>query len=172
MIEFRIGDHVYRARRMNAFQQFHCARRLAPVMSEVFTNQELRDALEEAQANRQPSVNGTEGDSLEGLRGFLVVAVPFAKALSHVTDEDCNYVLQQCLVMTQRLQGGNGAAPVWADVWSERAKRLMFEDIDNLPTLMRIVNEVLQDNLTGFFFGVLPGGDANVGQAEPPTLNS
>lgn len=172
MIEFRIGDHVYRSRKMNGFQQFHCARRLAPVMSEVFTNQELRDALEEAQNNRAPPANGVEGDALEGLRGFLVVAVPFAKALSHVTDEDCNYVLQMCLQMTQRLQGGNGAAPVWSDVWSERAKRVMFEDIDNLPTLMRIVNEVLQDNLTGFFFGVLPGGAANEGQVANPTLSS
>jgi hypothetical protein len=172
MIEFRIGDHVYRSRKMNAFQQFHCARRLAPVMSEVFTNSELRDALEEAQGNRAPAADGVDQDSLEGLKGFLVVAVPFAKALSHVTDEDCNYVLQMCLQMTQRLQGGNGAAPIWVDVFSERAKRLMFEDMDNLPMLMRIVNEVLQDNLTGFFFGVLPGGGATEGLTGTPTLNS
>jgi hypothetical protein len=48
----------------------------------------------------------------------------------------------------------------------------MFEDIDNLPTVMRIVNEVLQDNLTGFFFGVLQGGAENAGLTETPTLNS
>jgi hypothetical protein len=168
MIEFKVGAHNYRARKMNAFQQFHCARRLAPVISEVFTNEELREALEAAQATRQD--DATTG--LDGLKGFLVVAKPFARALSHVTDEDCNYVLQMCLQMTQRLSGANGSAATWADVWNPRANRIMFDDIDNLPTLMRICNEVLQDNLTGFFFGVLPEGVGNEVQTELQTLSS
>ena len=137
MIEFRVRDHLYRAKKMNAFQQFHVARRLAPLISEMM---EMGDMLK--------SIGETEPTKL---------IVPFSSALSRIADEDCNYVLGMCLAMTQRQQGGNGQGPVWVDIWNERAKRIMFEDLDSLPAMIEIVAQILQDNLTGFFGDGLPG---------------
>jgi len=146
MLEFDVDGHHYRARKMNAFQQFHVARRLAPLISEML---QMGDALR------------AMGEDPKKL------IVPFADALSRVSDDDCNYVLGVCLSMVQRMQGGNGAGIAWADAWSERAHRVMFEDIDNLQPMMEIVVNVLMDNLQGFFGGVMTGPE----QTSPtPTL--
>ncbi len=150
MLEFKVGDHLYRAKRMNAFQQFHVARRLAPLISEMMEMGDMLASIGEQEPNK--------------------LIVPFAGALSRITDEDCNYVLGMCLEMTQRQQGGNGSGVVWVDVWNPRAKRIMFEDLDSLPMMIEVVSKILQDNLTGFFGGGLPGAAAT--ETQTLTLNS
>ena len=148
MLEFKVGDNNYRAKKMNAFQQFHVARRLAPLISEMM---EMGDTLQ--------AIGETEPTKL---------IVPFAAALSRISDEDCNYVLGLCLSMTQRQQG-NGSGPVWTDVWNDRAKRIMFQDLDSLGSMIEVVSQILQDNLTGFFSGVSPGRETT--PALEPTQN-
>ena len=146
MLEFQVGQDHYRARRMTAFQQFHVARRLAPVISELLTTGSALAEL--AAAGTQEGEAPPEVDATK-------LIVPFADALSRVSDADCNYVLGACLAMVQRQQGGNGSGPaVWSDVWNDRAKKIMFEDVDVLTPMMEIVVQVLQDNLTGFFGAV------------------
>jgi hypothetical protein len=161
MLEFIVGEHHYRARKMNAFQQFHVARRLAPVISEVLT---MGDLLAKAGVVAPPA-DGEEPPAPD--LGKLIV--PFADALSKVSDGDCNYVLGACLSMVQRQQGGNGQGPAtWADIWSERAKAMMFEDINAMPPMMEIVMHVLQDNLLGFFGAAPPGPVAALSALRPP----
>jgi hypothetical protein len=160
MLEFIAGEHHYRARKMNAFQQFHVARRLAPVITEVMT---MGDLLAQAGVTTEVA----EGE--ERRPDYTKLIVPFADALSRVSDEDCNYVLGACLAQVQRQQGGNGQGTVtWTDVWNARAKTIMFEDINALPSMMEIVIHVLQDNLMGFF-GDAPGapGEAFMFRTRP-----
>ena len=145
MLEFTVGPNHYRARKMTAFQQFHVARRLAPVISELLTT---GSALAELASLDQPL---KEGEAPPGADPSKLI-VPFADALSRVSDDDCNYVLGACLGMVQRQQGGNGAGTVtWSSVWNERGKTIMFDDINELAPMMEIVIQVLQDNMTGFF---------------------
>src|SRR3954454_7791875 len=114
MAEFRIGDHQYRTRgKMNARAQFHVARRLAPAVSQLAT---LAPPL-------QSAAEGGDGLAVE------MFARPLTDALAKMSDTDCDYVLDHCLGIVQRLQGGNGAATqVWSDIWNARASRLQFED--------------------------------------------
>jgi len=120
---------------------------MAPLISEMMEMGEALAAIGEKEPNK--------------------LIVPFAAALSRITDEDCNYVIGVCLGMTQRQQGGNGQGPVWADVWNERHKRIMFEDLDTLTAMIEVVSQVLQDNLTGFFGGALP----ELGESPPQTFS-
>jgi hypothetical protein len=132
MREFRIGDHLYRARQMNARQQFHVARRLAPLVGQV------------------AALSGLLAGSQDSNALFDTMLMPFAQALSKVSDADCDYVLDACLSVTQRQSGANGSM-VWSDVWNARAQRMQFEDIDDVGSMIQIASEVLQDNLGNFF---------------------
>jgi hypothetical protein len=136
MAEFRIGDHQYRTRgKMNARAQFHVARRLAPLVSQLATLGPLLQAATE----------GGDGLAVE------LFARPLTDALVKMTDTDCDYVLDHCLGLVQRLQGGNGSGQqVWSDIWNARASRMQFEDIE-LPEMLQIAVEVLQESIGGFF---------------------
>jgi hypothetical protein len=127
MLEFQIGDHSYRARKLNTFQQMHMLRRIGPLIGPMFGAPE------------------TEGRRVAA----------FLEALGKMTDDDCDFVIKTCASAVQRLQGSNGAA-VWADIYNPRASTFMFEDIDNLATMLQITGQILQDNLSGFLSIRLP----------------
>jgi hypothetical protein len=142
-VEFSIGDTLYRTKtKLNARQQFHVARRLAPLISQLATfGPMIAQAL--------------SGDASPEATEALIM--PLTRALSGMSDQDCDYVLDACLAVVQRGQGGNGAGPaLFADIWSPRAGKLMFEDIQ-LPEMLQIAAEVLRENLTGFF-AISPNG--------------
>lgn len=124
MIEFEINGVQYRSDRMAAKKQFHVARRLAPLLA------------------------GLGGSALRGEKaGFAEFIGPIAEALSKMSDEDTDYVIDECLRTVQRLQGER-----WQSVTS-RGGDLMFDDID-LPVMLRLTVAVIQQSLGGFF----PGG--------------
>jgi hypothetical protein len=155
MLEFNVGEHRYRARKMNARQQFHVARRLGPLFNQLL---QLGPAI----ANLTP---GTMGDA-EANKVFEEALGAFTSALAKIPDQDCDYVLDRCMEVSQRLQGGNGSGQsVWADVWNSRLGRMMFEDID-VAEMFNIAGEVLRDNLSGFF-SIMPGPSPNGADTEP-----
>jgi hypothetical protein len=157
MIEFTVGEHRYRSRKLNARQQFHVARRLGPLFGQLLT---LGPALAQA---TEPRTNGEDTSDTATARAAGDALEAFTLALARVPDADCDYVLDRCMEATQRLQGGNGSGVAWADVWNQRANRLMFDDID-LPAMMQIASEVLRDNLSGFFsMQPPPAGPPSVG---------
>ena len=121
--EFQVGEHTYHCRRMDAKQQFHVMRRILPILTGV--------------AN-----SGEEG--AEKVRGA-------AMALSEISDEDADYIIDHCLAVVKRRQGEAGFHPIWA-----QGAGLMFKDIDFVSMLM-IVGEVLAYNLGNFSDG-LPSG--------------
>ena len=154
MADFTVNDIPYRTRhKLNARQQFHIARRIAPVVSVIGA---VLPMLQAALA-QQTMTPETEGVSEEGQARAMAQRVsdlealgrPIMEALGRLSDPDCDYVLDLCLSVVQRYQGSNGSG-AWADVWSVRASRIVFEDIE-LPEMMQIAMEVLRENLMGFF---------------------
>jgi hypothetical protein len=158
MLEFTVGEHRYRSRKMNARQQFHCVRRLGPLFGQLLN-------IGPAIANLTP---GTMGDA-DANKAFEEALGAYTTALAKVPDQDCDYVIDRCMEVTQRLQGGNGSGqPVWSDVWNSRLNRMMFEDIE-LGEMFTIAGEVLKDNLQGFFNIMPVPSDQTLSASEPTT---
>lgn len=80
MAEFEVKGQQYRSGKLDAFKQFHLARRLMPVIT---------------------AMSGKE--SLDG----TVSAV--STAIAGMSDTDCDYVLNACLAVVQRQQGQSWA---------------------------------------------------------------
>ena len=156
MHEFKVGEHTYRAGKLNARQQFHVGRRISPLIGQMFAIGPVISGI--AAARRAMTEEGGETSDDEAMditRATEAMLVPFTRALAALSDADCDYVLDRCLGVVQRLSGSNGAG-AWGDVFNARANRIMFEDID-LMQMMQITAEVLMDNLGGFFATPLPG---------------
>ena len=133
MAEFRVGEHTYRSRKLNARQQLHVVRRLGPVLGPMIQLALMPSSEDPDEMERQ-----------------MAIAIPFLDAVAKMPEEDVNYVINVCMSVTQRMQGGNGSGPTtWAEVWNVAAQREMFEDID-MGTLLQITWNVVQDNLGGF----------------------
>lgn len=131
MSEIQIGDHVYRLGKLNAFAQFHIARRLAPVLGSLG-----------AAAVSLPSA--MDGAVAVGESDTLSVLGPIADAVSKMSDVDVDYVLNTCLSVCARQQGAQ-----WARVQAPGGG-LMFQDID-LSALMQLAFAVIRENLGNFF---------------------
>lgn len=116
-----VGGHKYRIGRIDARKQFHVARRLAPLLA---------------------GMSGIPDKSA----GFAAFLGPLADALSGMSDEDVDYVLDVCLSVCQRIQPNGHPAPVMT------RGGLMFEDID-MGQMIQLAVKVIQENLGGFFPG-------------------
>lgn len=121
-----IGGNTYKIGKLNAIQQFHITRRLAPSLWA------LAEASGSAPSNSDP----------------ILALKPVAQAVSQLSDEDSEYVLHTCLGVVMRDQKGQ-----WARVWA-KGGGLMFDDID-LQVMMQLTFAVIRENL-GNFFSALP----------------
>ena len=90
MKEFKVGEHTYQSGRLSAMQQFHVARRLAPMLQGI--GQGLRTV---------------EADP-------VAMFGPIAEALSSMSDVDAEYIVNLCLDACTRQQTGG-----WAKVRSQ-----------------------------------------------------
>lgn len=125
-----VGGQQYIVGRIDARKQFHVARRLAPLLAGLGTS-----AFK-------------SGATTDGFAKFLG---PIADALSKMSDEDVDYVLDICLSACQRLQPNGQGAPVMA-----RGGGMMFNDID-MPQMVQLSVKVIQENMSGFFPAALAG---------------
>lgn len=126
-MELEINEKTYKIGKLTAMQQFHIARRLAPALWALG-----------AAANGAESITSLNDSSIFGALG------PVAEAISKMSDEDVNYVIQSCLGVVSR-QEPKG----WARVQASNG-HLMFEDID-MATMMQITFAVIKENLGNFF---------------------
>lgn len=131
MAEFTIAGIEYRSARLNARQQWNVVRRLAPLLAAA------GDLLKLAETPAQ----GGETDA------FAAFA-PFAEALSVLTDEQSNYILDTCLKAASRKASEQWRPVMQGDV-------CMWEDID-MPAMLQITWQVMQESLSSFLGG-LPG---------------
>lgn len=136
MIEFELGTKQYRAEKLNAFQQFHVSRKIAPLIPAlipVFL-----------------SVSQMKGGLQQNLPTIAGLLQPFADGIAALPDDAAEYVMSTCLSVVRRRTDGE----TWAPVWSSSAKSVMFDDMD-LGGLMPIVMRVIQENLGPFIQGLL-----------------
>lgn len=121
MTEFTISGNTYKAGKLDAFKQFHVARRIAPVLSGL-------------------------GVFIEVAKVDPLAAVgPVAEAIGKMTDADSEYVIYTCLGVVQRKQPGVNLG--WGPVTSSGG--MMYDDID-MAVMLQLVWHVLQVNLAGF----------------------
>lgn len=145
MTEFTVGTSTYRSDAMSAFQQFHLARKLAPVIAPF-----IETAL--------PFASRAAGGTItkEALPALLKDISPVLKILSDLPEAEVEYVLGMCLGTVSRKDPKGGG---WAPIWSEGAKRMMFADIA-MPEMLVIAAQVIQANLADFIKAPLPTSSA------------
>lgn len=134
MFEFQVGGVSYRAAKLNAFQQLHVSRRLAPIVPKIVPA--LLHAL-----------SGADTESV------LEAMDPAAVALATMPEADVDYVFHTTLSLVQRQQQV-GINSTFTPVWNASARALQFEDID-LAAMTQIVFQVLKDSLGPFMGGLL-----------------
>lgn len=138
-MEIVVNDQTYMVGKLNALQQFHVMRRLAPVLAGMGMGvAELK----------------TMSDKTAESAGLLLVLEKVTEVVGQMTDEESNYVIFTCLSMVKRQVPGSGFASI---VTSGKPPQLMFDDIDMLA-MLRLTVEVVKESLQGFFKGL---GDAN-----------
>lgn len=132
-----VDGQVYKIGRLNAFEQLHIMRRLAPVL---------------------PTLAGLVGepgsDPLERLE-------PLTEAVSKMADSDVDYVIKGCLGAVERQQG-----PAWARVVTapgkagdQASRGLLFDDL-SMSAMLQLVYHVLTENLGSFFPTAAPTASA------------
>lgn len=144
MAEFVVEGNTYRAGRINALEQFHIVRRLAPVVAE------LAPALQKLGPISALKDEAQAEAALERV-GLDEVLGPLALAFGKLSDEDANYVLLGLLrACSRREPNGLGWSPV-ASVGG-----IMFADV-SMPGLLQLGWAVFRENLQGFFAAARSG---------------
>lgn len=136
-MEFEINGQKFRSAKLNAIEQFHVFRKLAPVLGAAGA---MIGAL------KPGGLGATSIDTL----------MPLVHAIAELPEADCDAVLSKCLSVVQRgVETSAGTA--WANIWSVEAKRMMSDDINDAVTMIQIAVHVIQDNI-GNFSNALPSG--------------
>lgn len=144
-----LGSVEYRLGQLNAVQQFHVSRRVAPVVATVGLSlgpETLRKVRAASGPGDLPGV--LDVDAILGAVG------PLAQVLSTMSDEHVDYVLATCLGVVSRKQPNMG--PRNTDLWAPVMVNgnIMFGDID-MPAMVRLCIAVMAHNL-GDFWKELP----------------
>lgn len=129
MAEFTINGKSYRTRPLNAIQQFHVARRLAPLLAEA-TN----------------VFQAGQNEDVQSLDQMADIMKPIFDVLSQMKDDELDYIMERCLSVTQRQQAGGQYAPMW----NVAARQPQFADL-SMVELLQITFQVIQENLGNFF---------------------
>lgn len=129
-----VGGFTYRIGRMDVRKQFHVARRIGPAM-----------------------LGFLGGSMIKGAKLADMIG-PVINALSKMSDEDSDYVLDQCMAVVSRAENGGE----WARIVAPGGG-MMFQDI-GLPQMLKLAQEVLSENLRGFFPIAALGSSQGQGQ--------
>ncbi|MDR6182043.1 phage tail assembly chaperone [Asaia bogorensis] len=124
MADIEIGEKAFITGRLSARQQFHVARRLAPLFAAMVGNGGKSDLAGIA----------SSGD---------VDLSKVASSIANLSDADCDYVLDTCLSVVKYRDSGtvcNVALP---------GGQLRYDWID-MQMMLRLAGAVVQDNLAGF----------------------
>jgi hypothetical protein len=126
--EIEVAGNVYRIGKLSVMQQFHVARKLAPILGS------MTDTLKEAAKQ-----NDQDGELL------MKVMEPMANALAQMSFDDSEFVVNTCLATVER-KDGQGFQKIKA------GSQFQYADID-LGVMMRLTFAVIQENLGNFFRG-------------------
>jgi hypothetical protein len=138
MSEVAIGDNVFRIGKLNAIQQLHVSRKIAPVLPKILPAMVASQALMASLSEVNPD--------LEGLASMLS---PVADALAAMSDADAEYIFNECLSAVQ-LQQGNA----FVSIWNKDSHTSQFDFIDFF-LMIRLVVQVIWGSLGNFTNGFL-----------------
>lgn len=142
--EITVNDQVYSIGRLDAFKQFHVARRLAPVMSTMAGSfQALLEADNKLSVATAPDSGEQPEAKTPDMAALATVMQAIAEVVAKMPEEDVNYVLHACLGVAKRRDGER-----WARVMN--GSQLMYQDID-MAVMMRITMATVKENLSDFF---------------------
>jgi len=158
--EFELAGRKYRAEKLNALNQGHVSRRIAPLIPNlipIFV--QLSRAV--ADDNDTSPEAQEQKDKLDGERVMAILArpevlQPFADALANLKDADFEFVLNTCLAVVKVNHEGN-----WIGVWNASAKAAMLDDLNDITALLPIVIRVIKDSLGNFLKGLSLSLNAN-----------
>ena len=146
-----IGGHDYTIGRLNALDQLHVSRKIAPIIPNIMPilTEVAKGDLEKVIA----SIETDENAELAGLEPLAKALEPFMEAIAKIPEEDVNYVIYKCLSVVKR----NGAVVC-------RGESIMFDDLD-MNHLLPLTVAVIRTNLGNFIQGLLT--KASSIQAQP-----
>lgn len=132
--DFQLGDKKFKLNKLDAFKQFHVARRMTPLLADIVpVMQKLAPKIK----NEDTSM--TEEQKFDALMPILT---PILTGLSKLTDEDANYVMHNLLSCVEYQY-----MSAWATV--STGKELRFQDLE-LPVLLQVAGRSFMYNLSGF----------------------
>lgn len=148
MSEFDLGADTFRIGKLNAFQQFHLSRKVAPMIPTLIpVFLKLKGADKAAAAEGAADAAPLSSD----LGALAELMQPFAEGIAAMPDETAEFILSTCLGAVQRKQG-----TAWFPVWSASQNVCMFDDID-LGVMMKLSFRVITESLGPFLRGMLTG---------------
>jgi len=136
-----IGGHDYAIGRLNALDQLHVSRKIAPIVPNIMpiltevAKGDLKKVIE--------SIEADENAELGGLEPLAKALEPFMEAIAKIPEGDVNYVIYKCLSVVKR----NGAVVC-------RGESIMFDDLD-MNHLLPLTVAVIRTNLGNFIQGLL-----------------
>ena|SRR5215831_797464 len=133
MRQVTIDGHEFVIGKLDPRRAFHVVRRLAPLVGS------LRDFV--------PYVIGDETFDQNNLEQVTSLAEPVAKALADIPEADADYIINTCLSVVQVRLDSGVVSPIMA------GPHMMYDWI-TMPMMVRLVIQVVMENLTGF----LPAG--------------
>ncbi|WP_396231120.1 phage tail assembly chaperone [Acinetobacter baumannii] len=133
-IEYTIG-------RLNAVDQFHVSRKIAPIVPKLMPI--IAEIAKGDLAKVIESIDGGESGDLSDLQPLADALSPLMEAIAQMPDEDVNYLIFKCLSVAKR-----GGAVVC------RNNTIMFDDID-MTQLLPLVIATIRVNLGNFIQGLL-----------------
>jgi len=139
-MEFTIGKDVYRAGKLDAFKQLHIVRRLTPCIGPLVQLAAIEPEKFKVEKDTEGNVSKINGD-------FSQVSGPLVGAITALSDEDVEYVLNACLEAAERKQSGGK----WASL---RVNGVTMFDALTLPAMLQIAYYVILENLEDFFSGL------------------
>ncbi|KAF1012875.1 MAG: hypothetical protein GAK29_04803 [Acinetobacter bereziniae] len=136
-----IGEHDYTIGRLNALDQFHVSRKIAPIIPTL-----MPIISEVAKGDLSKTIESIElGDNNElgSLEPLAQALEPFMEAFAKMPEDDVNYIIHKCLSVVKR-----GSSIVC------RGRSIMFDDLD-MGQILPLVVAVIRVSLSNFIQGLL-----------------
>lgn len=131
---FTIGAAEFRHGQLNARDEFHCARRVAPIIKSTGL---LFTALATSKAE--------DGRDLDSLASLVEGTAPLMKALAALSDDDADFIMAKCLSVTEAQDGDT-----WAPTWDRGARTVALPHL-RINHILQICYQVLREAITVFF---------------------
>ena len=136
-----IGEHDYTIGRLNALDQFHVSRKIAPIVPTL-----MPIITEVAKGDLSKAIESIElGDNNElgSLEPLAQALEPFMEAFAKMPEDDVNYVIHKCLSVVKR------SSSVVC-----RGQTIMFDDLD-MGQILPLFVAVIRVSLGNFIQGLL-----------------